>query len=89
LLPDWQWDLNGGRLVLQSPHGEIVLSVEADKSRVWLLRAGELVSGEGEIDPILGWYSPTYDLKLPALSLVVELIAFPPIRFRCIWSLPG
>jgi hypothetical protein len=73
---------------LQSPHGQIRLFIEADSAAVWLVRAGELVAGEGEADPILGWYSPSYDLKLPALSLLVELNANPPIRFRSTWTLP-
>lgn len=91
LLPDWAWELEGKRLRLQSPHGEIRLEIEtnpAQDAAVWLIRAGEVVSGKGEVDPIQGWCSPTYDLKLPALSLVVEAKARPPIHFRTTWILP-
>jgi hypothetical protein len=88
LLPDWDYSLEGSELRLQSPHGQIHLAIEADKAAVWLVRAGELVAGDGEADPILGWFSPSYDLKLPALSLIVELNATPPIHLRSIWTLP-
>jgi hypothetical protein len=38
-----------------------------------LVRAGKLVHGKLRPALTLGWVSPTYGLKLPALSLIAEL----------------
>ena len=92
LLPDWQWDLDGGDLQLQSPHGMVTFSIYSDLKLIpCLVRAGEVAAGEGPALPNWGWYSPTYGVKQPALSFAIYTqaksqvhlttnIRFPKIR---------
>ncbi len=85
LLPDWEWELaeDAGRVEcgLASPHGKIrlVLSTGPRPARLQtsatLVRAGERLYGPGEVLPVMGWFSPTYGVKLPALSLALEVLA--------------
>jgi hypothetical protein len=90
LLPDWPWALEGGRLQLTSPEGEtIALSIKAAGAQNTLVRAGERLAGELDFPPILGWYSPTYDLKEPALSFIAEVRGKAPLEFICRWELPA
>ncbi len=49
--------------------------------RLTLARAGELLYGEGRVPPVRGWYSPTYGVKIPALSLALTVECPPPVRF--------
>jgi hypothetical protein len=83
LLPDLPWELTGDLLSLD--HGQIKLQIEVtdntQKPAIQLIRAGEILYGSGNIPAILGWYSPTYGVKQPALSLRVILDAPPPINF--------
>jgi hypothetical protein len=57
---------------LRSPKGTISVQIQ-DRSDLALVRAGKLVHGNLRAAPTLGWVSPTYGLKLPALSLLAEL----------------
>jgi hypothetical protein len=89
LLPDWKWKLekreSGVDLHLDSPCGPVVLSIGcspfAAAGSFSLVRAGELLGGTGEPDPIRGWVSPTYGVKLPALSLAVETKSSNEVQF--------
>jgi hypothetical protein len=58
-------------------------------SRLQLVRAGELVHGEGEFSPTWGWFSPTYNEKFPALSFSVILNSHLPVRLTTEWILPA
>lgn len=91
LLPDWEWRFADGQLALQSLHGRVLLSIQSEPagSSFQLSRAGELLLGDGPSDPILGWVSPTYNLKQPALSLIAFLHAEPPITLSSTWTLPS
>ena len=79
LLPDWAWRIEENKadmiLTMESPHGPIRLRVAstARPLQVKLTRAGDVVFGPGEAAPFEGWSSPTYDQKIPALSLSVEV----------------
>ena len=63
---------------LKSPHGWLSLSVSqspwagSPQPQVSLVRAGELIHGQGKPLAFEGWASPSYGRKLPALSLAVE-----------------
>jgi hypothetical protein len=55
-----------------------------------LHRAGERIVGDatlGSRTGLLGWYSPTYALKSPALSLVGALEGELPLRLVTEWIL--
>jgi hypothetical protein len=79
---------------LKSPHGWLTLSIcDASRitkaeSRVTLFRAGNPVyaSGAGEPEPqadatVRGWASPTYGVKVPALSLAFETKSVNDVQF--------
>jgi hypothetical protein len=90
LLPDWPWALEGGRLQLTSPEGDtIALSIQAAGAQLTLIRAGERLAGGLDFPPILGWYSPTYNLKEPALSFIAEVRGKAPLEFTSRWELPA
>jgi hypothetical protein len=63
-------------------------NLESRISKLQLVRGGELLYGSGEANPILGWVSPTYGLKVPALSLNVSAQASVPYSFISEWKLP-
>lgn len=83
LLPDWEWEVETGEerieITLMSPHGRIALLLRTDppfsglKSLFSLVRAGKIVYGNRDGQPIEGWVSPTYGTKTPALSLAFEV----------------
>ena len=96
-LPDLQWQIDGSRLTLNSGDGQIVLEISAfdEKQKllnpvsVNLIRAGELLHGEGKWLPTAGWFSPTYNVKVPTLSFQVTISAKPPFSILSRWKLIG
>jgi hypothetical protein len=94
LLPDWEWELaNRGSefaIRLKSPHGPVTLSVSTDLpvKRTGIIRAGELIHGDGLVSPIFGWVSPIYEHKVPALSLAVEVQSVGNIKFTSEFKFP-
>jgi hypothetical protein len=94
LLPDWEWtagqDETGLVLTLQSPHGPLRLHVSATApfTQVTLARAGEVVYGRGPAAPIMGWESPTYGVKIPALSLAVTVRSKQSVDFASEFIFP-
>jgi len=82
LLPDWEWDVESREqkmeISLESPNGKIVLALQTEprfpnfNSLLSIVRAGEVVYGERDMQPFEGWFSPTYGEKIPALSLALE-----------------
>jgi len=89
LLPDWKWDLENREerieIRLKSPHGPIVLSIHYPQltipPAISLVRAGETVYGSETASPIRGWASPTYGVKVPALSLAVTTKSANEVQF--------
>jgi hypothetical protein len=90
LLPDWPWTLEEHSLALAGPESKTVrLALTADApGRLLLVRAGERLAGDGPVSPLLGWFSPTYNIKEPALSLSLHATGPLPMRFTSVWSLP-
>jgi hypothetical protein len=94
LLPDWAWhaaqDESGIMLTLQSPHGPLRLRISATApfSQVTLARAGEVVHGTGAVAPIMGWESPTYGVRIPALSLAVSVRSKQSVDFTSEFLFP-
>jgi Heparinase II/III N-terminus/Heparinase II/III-like protein len=87
---------------LKSPYGWITLTVcdpariPNNESRISLFRSGELVysSGPGGSEPqaesiIRGWVSPTYGLKVPALSLAFETKSTNDVQFISEFNFPS
>jgi hypothetical protein len=81
---------------LISPFGIISVSISADidqdlpfKSNLQISRAGNLMHGIAEDDLVtLGWVSPTYGNKTPALSLAYHVVAMLPVTFRSEYIFP-
>jgi hypothetical protein len=80
LVPLAPWHLNGSDILLETSVGKITIQVGCNLPfQFSAISAGEYLMGSGEPGPTLGWYSPTYSQKLPALSLcwTVETPVFP------------
>lgn len=64
--------------------GRMLLRLGAEGERITTrlraARAGEAVYGGGQVEPVFGWYAPTYGEKQPALSLFLEATGSPPLR---------
>jgi hypothetical protein len=104
LLPDWSWNLEDQdsqfqyTLQLRSPHGWIALKIGIESATLFhgdlnlpsiqVTRAGECLSGSGPIAPYVGWVSPTYGSKLPAISFSVSVESYLPIKFVSQWLFP-
>ncbi|MBK8822796.1 MAG: alginate lyase family protein [Anaerolineales bacterium] len=81
LLPDYEWKIedreSGIDLRLNSPHGWIALSLHSaffiPHSSFSLVRAGQLLHGQRDVQPYEGWASRNYGQKSPALSLAFEV----------------
>jgi hypothetical protein len=98
LLPDWPWKITTGEgrasLRLKGPAGnvEVTISLDSGEQASWgvrLVRAGARLhqSGlcPGEINPTLGWVSPTYNQKLAGLSLSIYASTGPHLALRTLF----
>jgi hypothetical protein len=98
LLPDWEWEIeNEGSKValrLKSPYGWVTLGIiqesplEKNEILVSLFRAGEALIGSAASDPTHGWTSPTYGVKIPALSLSISTESQAEIIFHTEFTFP-
>ncbi|MBC8332609.1 MAG: alginate lyase family protein [Anaerolineae bacterium] len=96
LLPDWPWKLDSENLKLefQSPHGWISLQISMQANfqpstfNFQHIRAGELLAGSGKAAPYMGWVSPTYAQKIPALSWSIQADVPLPFTFTSEWRFP-
>jgi hypothetical protein len=93
LIIDSQWQVEiagqkGKQLALVhllTTQGPVMLEIEAlagvqTPVQLQIVRAGELVYGSGHVDSTRGWSSPTYDDKIPALSVRFEMSGRAPIK---------
>jgi hypothetical protein len=76
LLSELPWSFSQNQITVQLQNAALRLSVQAFNGQgkllpleFQLIRAGELLQGSGEYPPYLGWVSPTYSQRLPALSI--------------------
>jgi hypothetical protein len=100
LLPDWEWGVplaeEPGRylLLLRSPLGSLRLHLAhgghpdamAGPVQFQIACTGEVIYGGGAARPTWGWVSPTYGVKIPALSIRLTAIGQLPIRFESLWE---
>jgi hypothetical protein len=103
LLPDWPWKANlenkGSRLEVgfETPYGWASLAIhsptsgalQATLSGFQLARVGALLAGSGPVAPIQGWASPTYGIKIPALSVAVEVKGVIPLGITSQFTFPS
>jgi hypothetical protein len=94
-LPDWQWVWQKGVLHLSHQNHHIDLSINCYLSNtdtfitpsfVELIRAGESLIGQRK-DEIMGWISPTYGVREPALSLSLTWKTSQSISIHSDWHL--
>jgi len=82
LLPDGEYELGEWKMV----NGEWLMDLGLKLAQGWLklkitvltiqpsnIKPPTSLAREGDIDPLRGWFSPTYNVKVPALSLAVEV----------------
>ena len=88
LLPDLEYELENREarveFGLQSPHALVKINISQFpilNSQLSIARAGKILYGSTEISPTRGWYSPTYGVKIPALSLALEVTASDSVKF--------
>jgi hypothetical protein len=86
LVPDLPWMVQSDRIKLDSPVGEVKLVVKGGE--LCIIRAGECIHGvkPDKPFPTLGWFSPTYAYKLPALHISNHWEAGLPLRIQSQWS---
>jgi hypothetical protein len=85
-------------LRVKSPHGWVSLQIQMTAGRpsqdhdrslqIQIVRAGQLVYGRGQVSSTWGWTSPTYSLKLPALSFAIYHSGQLPLSFSSRWVFP-
>jgi hypothetical protein len=99
LLPDWEWEIETGEqrleIDLKSPHGQVDLVLRSEpllsnlQSLISIVRAGKVVYGKRDVQPFEGWFSPTYGIKSPALSLAFEVQCDQSIQFTTEFIFPN
>ncbi len=97
LLPDWEWEAQERdstfEIRLKSPLGWVTLEVGCSDEicpAVTLVRAGEVAWGNlADCPPTRGWFSPTYGVKEPALSLALEIATDHSLQFITLFELPA
>lgn len=96
LLPDYPWSLdsqeNGVDLNMEARSGRIKLRLSAQSApspaaslQVQVVRAGELLFGQGSVEPTWGWSSPHYGDKIPALSIRLSVESQLPAILTSYW----
>jgi len=83
LLPEYEYLFNHNKIQLSTPNGNYSLDISVHRSdnpgSVSIIRAGETVAGNHK-DIHLGWFSPTYTVKVPALSVILQIESKLPVR---------
>ncbi len=93
LLPDWQWQWEDGIFTFQNENRVVKLriycltvdNIPLPIEDVSVIRAGIPLIGTHE-DKIMGWTSPTYDFKVPALSLSLGWHSSRSITINSTWQ---
>jgi len=94
LLPDLPYELSDDSITLKSKFGDIKIKViisspnnQSKDTSVQLIHAGNLIHGTGEYPKTLGWYSPTYNVKIPSLSYRIIHSCNQSLNFSTLWTL--
>ena len=94
LLVDGEWQVESSdekiEISLRTEAGLLNISLLVSRftsSNFSLARAGELLYGTAEVSPARGWYSPTYGVKIPAISLALEVTTVDAVQFTTEFNL--
>lgn len=89
LLPDSEWSLDAQKISMKIDTIQFELDIAAEKSNfpgiVQVCRAGEVIYGKGDCLSQMGWVSPFYGTKLPAISFSVAFHAQAPFEILSKW----
>jgi Heparinase II/III-like protein/Heparinase II/III N-terminus len=94
LLPNLPWYYDDKLLTFQSPNGPFTLQISILSGEGYLpipiqiIRAGEVIYGPPADLPTLGWISPTYAVKKPALSIRAALSSTITVQLASEWRFP-
>lgn len=82
LFPDWEWKLNDKKMVLTAPFGNVFITIlnPSVESSISICRAGKVLFGKLDDPIIYGWYSPSYSVKIPAISLIFSCVQKTPTQ---------
>jgi asparagine synthase (glutamine-hydrolysing) len=89
LLPDVSWKLENQGLRLNRDFNPINIEVVGESLTFGLVRAGEHLLGDflpGNSE-VMGWYSPTYARKDPALAFLSNISGSLPLRIETTFNL--
>jgi hypothetical protein len=89
LLPDDPWELDGASIWLKNHHRPCRIHFISAVDHWALYRAGQLLEGEdiAQQKEVLGWFSPTYAVKEPALFFTASMEGALPLRLITLWCL--
>lgn len=88
LLPDLSFTMQNDILYFTSPSFSLHFSNDRDRvSTLQIIRAGAFMAGQSDRDAsIYGWFSPTYGLKQPALSVLYTLDINTSVALTTKWE---
>ncbi|MBT3315394.1 MAG: alginate lyase family protein [Anaerolineae bacterium] len=98
LLLDGEWEVESRderiEIGLKLPQGLMNITLHSllithHSSPFSIARAGELLYGDAEVPLTRGWYSPTYGVKIPALSLALEVTTSDAVQFTTEFQFPN
>lgn len=83
LLADGRYTLQNNQIKVFHPKARISLTISSNvnPAQIQLIRAGEIICGTGTSPANLGWFSPAYSEKVPALSLLLEASSPDTVEF--------
>ncbi len=88
LLPDWPFIPDRDSVSLSGPSGKVTLKFSnpglSAAALLDIFTAGQSLIN-GETCDHLGWYSPTYGEKVPALSIQYKIVQRPPIQIQSVF----
>lgn len=89
LLPDWPFEAAAHQVNLQSPFGSLSIDFEASSANgiLDIYKSGASLLTNQKISR-LGWYSPTYGVKKPALSVQYVFFQKAPASIKSTFHLP-
>jgi hypothetical protein len=84
LLPNWPPQFTGNTCTLSAPFGSVMLNISSEIKAITpkfsFYKEGQPISGNAQEEPLLGWFSPTYDLKIPSLSIRYSVTHALPVK---------
>ncbi len=85
LLPNWPMQSTGNTCTLSAPFGSVRLHIFSEIKTIpyelTVYKEGRPISGNAQEESLLGWFSPTYGQKLPALSIRYSVTHAVPLTF--------